>query len=64
MIRLGQSLGDFIEQFLGLSQSPLIGTKFRLVHNNQTNPFMTIIIDFRLFLKTSLASLQMLIPLG
>ena len=64
MIRLEQLLGDFIKQFLGLFQRLLTGTKFSLAHKNLMNLFMTIIIDFKLFLKKILIFLQMLIPPG
>ena len=61
MVRLRQSLGDFIKKFLGIFQSLLIGTKFRLAHKNLMNLFITIVINFRLFLKKILVFLQMLI---
>lgn len=60
MTRLGQTPGNFIEQFLGFFQRVLIGTKFRLAHKNLRNLFVTITIDFR-FLSTMLVFLQVLI---
>ena len=57
-------LGDFIEQFLGLFQSLLIGIKFRLAHKNLMNVFMIITLNFRLFLRKILVFLQMLSPHG
>lgn len=62
MIGLWQSLDDVIRQFRGLPQNLFTRTKFRLVHKNLMNLFMTITIDFRLFLKKILGFLQMLIP--
>ena len=44
MIKLGQSLGNFMEQFLGLFQSLLIGTKCKLANKNLMNFFMIITI--------------------
>ena len=61
MIMLRQLLGDFNKQFLGLFQSLLIRTKFRFEHKNLTSLFMTITINFRLFLKKILVFLQMMI---
>ena len=43
-------LDDFIQKFLGLFQSLLIGTKFRIAHNS-LNLFISMTIDFRLFLR-------------
>ena len=62
MIRLQQSLGNFTEQILGLSQSLLIGTKFRLTLKILLNLFTTFIIHLRMFIKKILVFLQMLIP--
>lgn len=62
VIRLERSLSNFTGQFLGLFQSLLMGTKFRLVHKSVMNRFMTVIIDFRLFSKKILVFFQMLIP--
>ena len=59
MIRLEEWLGDLTELVLGLFQSPLIGTKLRLAYKYLMNLFMTITIDFRLFLKKILVFLQM-----
>lgn len=44
-----QSLGGFTEQFLGLFQSLLIGTKRRLTHKNRMSLVITLIVDLRLF---------------
>ena len=63
-IKLGQLLGNFMEQLLGLLQSLLIAAKFRFAQKNQMNLFMTITIDFRLLLKKILVFLQMFIPPG
>ena len=52
---------QFIEQFPGFFQTLLIGTKFRFANKNLMNLYMTITIDFRLFLKKILVFLQMLI---
>lgn len=61
MTRLRQSLSGFMGQFLQLLQSLLIGIKCKLIHNNLMNLFMTIPIDFRLFLKKILVFFHMLI---
>lgn len=61
MIRPGQLLGDFTEQFLGIFQSLLIGTEFRLYTKHLMNLFMTTVINFRSLLKKILVFLQMLI---
>lgn len=54
-------LSVVFEQFLGLFQSPLIGTEFSLTHKNLMNLFMTTTTDF-IFLKNILDFPQMLIP--
>ena len=54
-------LGVFIGQFLGLFQSLLIETKFGPIHKILITLFITITIDFRLFLKKILVFLQMFI---
>ena len=64
MIRLGQSRGNFMEQFLVLFQSLLIGTKYKLANKNLMNFFKTITIHFGMLLKEILVFLQILIPLG
>ena len=61
-MRLRQSLSDFIKQSLGLFQILLTRIKFRFVHKNMMNLFMTITTDFKLFKKTILVFLHMLIP--
>lgn len=38
LYQVGTITSDFIEQFLGLFQSLLIETKFRLAHKNLMNP--------------------------
>lgn len=63
MIRLGQSLVNFMEQFLGLFQSLLFGTKYKLANKNLMNFFMIITIHFGMLLKGILVFLQILIPL-
>lgn len=64
MIRLMKLLNIFIRQFLGLSQSLLIGIKFRLTHKDYINLSMIIIINFRLFSKKTLDYIEMLILHG
>ena len=50
MIRLEQLLVSFNEQFLGLFQSLLVDKKIQAC-TRKSDEFMTINIDFRLFLK-------------
>ena len=57
MIRLRESPGDSLWQFLGLSQSQSIGIKFRLVPRSPVSLCMTIIPGSKLSLKKILVFL-------
>lgn len=53
MIRLRLPFGNFIQQFLGLFQCLLIGTKFKFAQKNLRKLFMNITINFAFFKDNS-----------
>lgn len=52
--KLENLVENYTKQFLRLSQILLIREKFRLAHKSLMNPFVSIIVDFRLFLREML----------